>query len=39
MTAIDAQPGFTVGISPDGGQKYASFFAAWLDNEGMGGSA
>jgi cysteine synthase A/cysteine synthase B len=33
MTQIDSDPGFVVGISPDGGQKYASFFADWLAHE------
>jgi cysteine synthase A/cysteine synthase B len=26
ITALDGEPGLVVGISPDGGQKYASFF-------------
>jgi cysteine synthase A/cysteine synthase B len=34
-TLSDAQedPGLTVGISPDGGLKYASFFAEYLDGQ------
>jgi cysteine synthase A/cysteine synthase B len=30
ITALDGEPGLVVGISPDGGQKYASFFTELL---------
>jgi cysteine synthase len=35
ITALHgAGPGVTVGISPDGGQKYASFYAELVAEEG-----
>lgn len=36
MTQLETHDGLLVGISPDGGQKYASFFAELLGNEGLG---
>jgi cysteine synthase A/cysteine synthase B len=35
MTRLEPGDGLLVGISPDGGQKYASFFAELLGNEGL----
>jgi cysteine synthase A/cysteine synthase B len=36
LTGLDGDPGLTVGISPDGGQKYASYYADLLGEEGLG---
>lgn len=33
ITVLELEPGLVVGISPDGGQKYASFFAELLAKE------
>jgi cysteine synthase len=33
IASLDAGAGLAVGVSPDGGQKYASFYAAYLEHE------
>ncbi len=35
VASLEAGTGLTVGISPDGGQKYASFYAKYLGDEGQ----